>query len=190
MTTTLKILILVAFLCCSFPLFAQEEKPVDYNVQIIQKEAMHFIGLKAKTNMAMEDSLGTIGQLWGKAMQQGIMMMIPNKVSNNMYGLYYDYDFGESQSFTVMVACRVSTLDSIPEGMVGHTIPASRFAVFTTPQGNMIEIVKDGWQYVWENWMQENPNLASFVCDFEEYDETAMNMDAAVVKLYLGLKPE
>jgi len=107
-----------------------------------------------------------------------------------MYGLYYDYNFSESQSFTVLVACQVSTLDDVPDGMVGYTVPASRYAVFTTPQGNMNQIVKNGWQYIWEKWMAENPNQASFVCDFEEYDETAMNMEAAVVKLYLGLKPE
>jgi len=105
-----------------------------------------------------------------------------------MYGLYYDYDFGESQRFTVLVACQVSSLDSIPGGMVGHTIPASRFAVFTTPQGNMIQVVKNGCQYIWEKWMPENPGLPSFVCDFEEYDETAMNMEAAVVKTYVSLK--
>ena len=190
MKTSLSVIILTMFFCFSLTLFAQEGKPVDYKVQIVEKETMHFIGLTAKTNMAMEDSLGIISQLWGKAMQQGIMMVIPNKVSNNMYGLYYNYDFGEAQSFTVMVACQVSSLDSIPNGMAGYSIPASRFAVFTTPKGNMIQVVKDGWKHIWEKWMAENPGLWSNTCDLEEYDETAMDMEAAVVKIYVALKAE
>jgi predicted transcriptional regulator YdeE len=89
-----------------------------------------------------------------------------------------------------MVGCHVASLDTIPEGLEGFTIPASRFAVFTTPPGNMIQVVKDGWNYIWEKWTGPESKKRSFVCDFEEYNETAMNMEAAVVKLYVSLKNE
>ena len=107
-----------------------------------------------------------------------------------MYGLYYDYQFDEAQGFTVMVGCKVSSLDSIPKGMVGYSVSASRFAIFTTPKGNMIQVVKDGWKYIWGKWMPENPGVWSNTCDYEEYDETAMDMDSAVVKIYVSLKEE
>jgi predicted transcriptional regulator YdeE len=192
MKRSFNVLVFILMICFSITLRAQQgEKEVDYNTKIIQKETMYFIGITTRTGAAAEDGEeGKIGQLWGRFMQEGIMMRITNTVSRNVYGLYYDYDFGEQQAFTVMVGCRVASLDTIPEGLEGFTIPASRFAVFTTPPGNMIQVVKDGWNYIWESWTGPESKKRSFVCDFEEYNETAMNMEAAVVRLYVSLKNE
>ncbi|MFC1502215.1 GyrI-like domain-containing protein [bacterium] len=183
-------LVFVLIVCFSITLFAQEgEKKVDYQTKIVKKEAMHFTGITARTSVVAEDGEeGKISQLWGRFMQEGLMMKIPGKVTQSVFGLYYDYDFGEKQAFTVMVGCQVADLESIPEGLEGFTAPASRYAEFTTPSGNMIQVVKDGWDYIWGKWTDPESKQRSFVCDFEEYGDMSMDMENAVVKLYVSLK--
>jgi len=180
----------VLVLFCFFMVFAQEgEKILDYKTKIVEKETMYFIGITARTSVAAEDGEeGKISQLWGRFMQEGLMMKIQNKVSQSVFGLYYDYEFGEIEAFTVMVGCQVGNLESVPEGLEGFTAPASRYAEFTTPPGNMIQVVKDGWEYIWGKWTDPESKQRSFVCDYEEYGESSMDMENAVVKLYVSLK--
>ena len=183
------VLVFILLIGFSMNLWAQEgEKVAEYKTEIVQKETMYFIGITARTSMPEEDDAGKIGQLWGRFMQEGLMMKISDKVSQSMFGLYYEYDFGENQAFTVMVGCQVSNLDSIPEGLKGFTAPASRYVEFTTPPGNMIQVVKDGWSYIWEKWTDPESKNRSFVCDYEEYDDMSADMENAVVKLFVSLK--
>jgi predicted transcriptional regulator YdeE len=174
----------------SMALWTQEgEKKDDYQTKIVQQETMYFVGISDRTSMPDEDEgAGKIGQLWGRFMQEGLMMKIPDRISQSVFGLYYDYDFGETQAFTVMVGCQVASLEKIPEGLEGFTAPASRYAEFTTPPGNMIQVVKDGWSYIWEKWTDPESKNRSFVCDFEEYGDMSANMENAVVKLFVSLK--
>ena len=185
------VLVFILLIGFSGILCAQEvEKGADYKTKIVQKETMYFIGITARTSMPEEDDTGKIGQLWGRFMQEGLMMKIPDKVSQSVFGLCYDYDFGGKQAFTVMVGCQVANLDSIPKDLEGFTAPASRYAEFTTPPGNMIQVVKDGWSYIWEKWTDPESKNRSFVCDFEEYGAMSADMENAVVKLFVSLKSE
>ena len=63
-----------------------------------------------------------------------------------------------------------------------HTIPAGRYAKFIV-KGDMHQAVAGFWQQLWE---MDLPR--SFVCDFEEYQNSSM--DEAEIHIYIGLKEE
>ncbi|HSX37555.1 MAG TPA: effector binding domain-containing protein, partial [Chlamydiales bacterium] len=80
--------------------------------------------------------------------------------------------------------CEVASLDDVPEGLVGKTIPASKYAVFTTkgafPQGLIAT-----WQEVWKS------NLSrSYTSDFELYRSDFNPQKNPEVKVYIAIERE
>jgi len=67
--------------------------------------------------------------------------------------------------------------------MVLKTVPAGRYAVFTSERGPVQKVVIETWQRIWS----ELPSR-SFVADFEVYDRRAVDPANAVVEIYLGVK--
>lgn len=107
---------------------------------------------------------------------------IPNKINGNILALYTDYEGDYSKPYSWILGCEVSSLEKVPEGLVGKVIPASRYAVFTT-QGKFPQGLIAAWQDIWKT------NLArSYTCDFEVYQEGFDPEQNPEVKVYISLE--
>jgi predicted transcriptional regulator YdeE len=126
------------------------------------KLAFNVIGISVRTN----NNIGgkDIGNLWGKFMGESIFEKIPNKTSYDVYGIYTDYESDHMGDYTALVGCHVSSLEEIPEGMVGITIPASDYKIITA-KGKMPECVYEKWTEIWGNLELKR----TYVADFEVY---------------------
>jgi predicted transcriptional regulator YdeE len=152
------------------------------NYEIVNRDVSTIAGLSARTNNQSPDMGNVIGGLWKHFYEDGIYASIPNKKTSKALGIYTDYADDEKGDYTAMVACEVSEPGSIPQGAVIHTIPAGRYAKFIV-KGDMHQAVAGFWQQLWE---MDLPR--SFVCDFEEYQNSSM--DEAEIHIYIGLKEE
>ncbi len=108
---------------------------------------------------------GEIPKLWEVFMQKYTQIKTPS--SENMYGLYYDYD--ENNVFTSFAGLEVSEITSIPEGMVIKEIPSRDYAVFTF-KGHISEIGAF-WEKIYTEYMQKNNLVPDYGLSFELYDE-------------------
>jgi hypothetical protein len=77
----------------------------------------------------------------------------------SLFILTYEGDYTKPYSW--ILGCEVSSLDEIPEGLVGKVIPESKYAVFTT-QGEFPQGLIAAWQAVWKSNL-----LRSYTSDFE-----------------------
>ena len=54
-------------------------------------------------------------------MSEGIAEKIPNKIDQSILSIYTNYEGDHTQPYDTILGCKVSSLQEIPEGMVGQS---------------------------------------------------------------------
>jgi len=150
------------------------------NYEIVILDEKEVVGLSARTNNTAPDMGIVIGSLWERFYQEGIYTAIQDKKNDKALGIYTDYEGNEKDDYTIIVACEVDKTQNIPHGTIKRIIPAGKYAKFIV-KGDMHKAVTKFWQ---ELWCMDLPR--SFVCDFEEYQNS--DMEDAEIHIYIGLK--
>jgi len=151
-------------------------------MQTVKINSFHVIGISVKTTNKNQQSAQDIGALWGQFMQEQILDKIPNKVDNTVYSIYTDYEGDYTQPYTTVLGCKVSSLDDIPEGMVGKTFEGGSYTKFVS-KGDLTQgVVFQDWLKIWNSGLNRN-----YAADFEVYGERAMNPNDAEVDIFVGV---
>ena len=148
--------------------------------EIVKREEMHFIGYKVQVDPKVAHVL--IPALWDRFFREGITEKIPNKVADEPYGVYFDYEGDHEKPYTMMAGCLVTSLAEIPEGLTGHTAKATTYAHIEVI-GAFPSALVQAWQEVWKSDLPR-----AFATDFEHYSPL-FNRTPPRVDLYLSLKP-
>ena len=64
--------------------------------------------------------------------KENIFAKIPNKKSGDLLAIYTNYEGDYSKPYSWILGCEVTSLDSIPEGLVGKEIAEQKYAAFST----------------------------------------------------------
>jgi predicted transcriptional regulator YdeE len=140
------------------------------------------IGLAISTTNENNQSSTDIPALWGKFMSEGTLGLIPNKLDDTLYCIYTDYEKDHTKPYTTLLGCRVSSLDEVPEGMVGKTFSGGQYSV-RTAKGNILQgMVFNEWLQIWNS---DLPRI--FTADFEVYGAKAQNPEAAEVDIFVAI---
>lgn len=150
------------------------------NYEIVNLKEKTTIGICARTNNSSPDMSKVIGGLWTDFYQKGIYASISGKVNQKALGMYSNYAKDDKGDYITSVACEVESDTVAPANTVKAVIPAGKYAKFVV-KGHMQKAVADFWQ---ELWNMDLPR--SFVCDFEEYQNS--DMENAEIHIYIGLK--
>ncbi len=145
-------------------------------------ESFYIIGLSVRTRNEDQHLTNDIHNLWDVFMKKETIHRIPNKLENTLYGVYTDYENRDSGYYTAIVGCKVSTLDTIPDGMIGITINNGTYSKFIAKGDVTKNAIPDTWAKIWKS------NLSrTFSTDFEVYDERAINPVNAEVDIFVGV---
>jgi predicted transcriptional regulator YdeE len=146
-------------------------------------EKFSVIGISVRTTNENGQSGIDIPVLWNTFMTAGILERIPNKIDHSIYCIYTDYEKDHMAPYTTILGCKVDTLDTIPDGMVGKTIEEATYTVYTA-KGNILQgLVINEWIKIW------NSNLnRTFTADFEVYGEKAQDPENAEVEIFIAVK--
>ncbi len=131
--------------------------------KVLFKRAFKIIGISTKTGNGHAAS--DIATLWQRWFSEGIAEKIPNKVSEEVLNLYYEYETDQNGAYTVLLGCRVENLDTIPEGLDGDSFHSHNYAVYKH-SGKLPETVIDTWKSI----RNETNYLRTFIVDFDIYD--------------------
>jgi len=152
-------------------------------MKTVKLEAFHIIGIAVQTTNKDGKSAQDIGALWQKFMSENIIGQIPNKVDNEIYSVYTDYEGDYTQPYMTLLGCKVTSLDEIPEGMVGKSFDESTYLKYTA-KGNLADnIIYDAWSKIWNEDLKR-----TYVADFEVYGAKAQNPADAEVAIYVGVE--
>lgn len=148
-------------------------------------EGFNVIGITVRTSNNNGESSRDIGGLWQKFMSEQVVAKIPNKISDEIYSIYTEYEGDYTKPYTTMLGCKVSTLDDIPEGMAGMQFNSGNYTKFVA-QGNLMQgAVINKWQ---EIWAMEATNLKRvYTQDFEVYGAKALNPQDAEVDIFIAV---
>lgn len=139
------------------------------NYTVVHKPTIMVIGIECKTSNAPENAPHDIPKLWGQFYNEDIINQIPNKVSNEVIALYCDYEGDYTEPYSLVIGCSVSSLDSVPEGMVAKVIPAGSYAIFHAI-GEHPACLIETWGNIWQTELQR-----TYTGDYECYGEKFSN---------------
>lgn len=140
------------------------------------------IGISVRTTNQNGKSAQDIPALWAKFMGEGTLEKIPNRLSDDLYCVYTDYERDHTRPYTTILGCRVSTLESVPEGMVGKTIPAGDYVRYLS-KGNLREGAVIGtWHEIWGSDLPRK-----YTADFEIYGKRAQRPENAEVDIFVAI---
>jgi len=103
--------------------------------------------------------------------------------------LYTDYASDRNGDYTFFIGAKVSDTSAIPAAMVAKRVPAGKFAVVTSAQGAVQNVVPKAWQQIWS--LEDKSELGgarSYNADFEVYDQRSRDPQDSQVDVYVGIQ--
>ncbi|HNB40645.1 MAG TPA: GyrI-like domain-containing protein [Anaerolineales bacterium] len=143
---------------------------------------LKIIGIAVRTTNKDGQSARDIGELWGQFYSQNLLETIPNKLSNDIYSIYTDYKSDFTDEYTTLIGLQVSSLDTIPSGLIGRQFPTETFEVFTA-KGEMPQAVMNTWLDIWQ---RDNELQRKYTYDFEFYGEKSQNGENSEVQIFIA----
>jgi predicted transcriptional regulator YdeE len=145
--------------------------------------AFNIIGIAVRTTNENGQSSKDIPVLWEQFMTNGLLQKIPNRISDDVYCMYTDYEKDHTKPYTTIIGCKVTSLDNLPDGMIGKHIGDSKYSK-QVAKGNILEgLVYNAWLKIWG---LELPRI--FTADFEIYGAKAAHPNNAEVDIFVAVK--
>ncbi len=142
--------------------------------------AINVIGIALRTSNS--DPASAIQNHWKRFFEANILRKIPNKADATIYSVYTNYAGDYTQPYTMVIGAKVTTIATVPEGMVSITIPAQQYALITA-KGEMPNALVTAWQSIWTSDIKRN-----YKADFELYTPKFNNGQNSELDIYVGIQ--
>jgi predicted transcriptional regulator YdeE len=150
--------------------------------EIVEQPQFYLVGMAIRTTNQNGQSQQDIGALWGRIMQQNLLEKIENKVSDDTYCVYTDYETDYTGAYTCIIGCKVNSTDDMPKGFIGITIAADKYEIYHL-EGKFPEKVHLAWREIWGSDVNR-----AYSADFDLYSADAKSFEDTEVKIYLAVK--
>ena len=147
-------------------------------------EDFKIIGISTITTNENGKAASDLGLLWQRFFEENIIGKIENKVSNDIYAIYTDYESDFTGKYHTIIGLKVNSLDNIPEDLIGREFKNDTF-VKHTAKGEMPNAVVKTWKEIWDNNTTLN---RKYTYDFEVYTEKSQNGENSEVDIYIATK--
>ena len=152
-------------------------------MQTVKIKPFNIIGISIRTTNENGQASQEIAELWQKFMSETIVSKIPNKMGNDVYSLYTEYESDHTKPYTTILGCKVGNLDNIPDGMVGSSFKGGNY-IKTSAKGDLMQgLIVNHWSKIFEMGLDR-----IYSADFEVFGEKAQNPSDAEVDFYVSIK--
>ncbi|MEZ4903644.1 MAG: GyrI-like domain-containing protein [Spirosomataceae bacterium] len=145
-------------------------------------DGFKIIGIFKRTTNRDNQAQQDLGELWGQFYTDNIFDKIPNKSSGDILSIYTDYKSDFTDEYTTIIGVPVTTLDEIPNGLVGRSFEADTFQKFIA-KGEMPNAVINIWLDIWQ---RDNELNRKYTYDFEVYGLKSQNGANSEVEIYIA----
>ena len=146
------------------------------------KDSIKVIGIQTRTTNENNQHAEDIPKLWAKFQEEKVFDKIPNKKSNELIGLYSDYESDFTKPYNYMICCEVTSLEDVPEGFVSKIVPTADYIIFKA-QGKFPECLIKTWEKIWNSDLKR-----AYHHDFEIYKK--MDSNQSEIDVYIGVKSQ
>lgn len=150
----------------------------------VQVDPFKIIGISSWTTNADGQAVIDLGKLWNRFKAENLLMLIPNRLANDVYTVYTDYMTDHRGAFMAIIGCKVNSLDNIPRGLMGREFNGGQYRKFTA-KGKMPHVVIRQWQEIWN---EEKKLGRKYTTDFEVYGRKSRDPENAEVDIFIAIK--
>lgn len=134
---------------------------------------------KKTTNKGNQSSIDC-GNLWQKFETENFVEIITDKLGDEIYSVYFDYEGDDNKHFSYFIGCKVSIDTEEPEGMDSLIIPSEDYYKVTA-KGKMTGCITDAWKRIWSSGINR-----TYKYDFEVYDERSKDWSNAEMEIFVS----
>lgn len=142
------------------------------------------IGIATRTTNKDNQSQKDLERLWGQFYAENILEKVSNKISNEIISIYTDYKNDYTEDYTTIIGIPVSTLNEIPNGLIGREFPFENFEKFVA-KGEMPNAVVETWVDIWKKDKELN---RKYTYDFEVYGENSQKGENSEVEIHIAVE--
>lgn len=139
------------------------------------------VGISIRTNNNKAQQQGDIAQLWSTLISNNIVNKIENRISDDIYCVYTEYESDFNGEYTCFLGCQVSSLDKLDKELKTLKIEAQHYLEFVS-EGELPTCVLQTWNHIWNE-----KYTRAYKADFDIYGEDAKNASDAKVTTYLSI---
>lgn len=152
------------------------------NSENIKLEEITLVGISIRTNNERAQSQGDIAKLWEEFFAKNIISKVENKISDEIYCVYTNYESNFTGDYTTFLGCAVSKAhNESSDNLETLIISADNYRKFIS-EGELPNCVLQTWQHI---WVTEYPR--AYKADFDIYGVEAQNPTNAKVTTYLSI---
>jgi len=148
----------------------------------IKKEEFIITGISVRTINRDGKSQKDIAGLWERFMREQLSAGIPDKINNDIYCLYTDYESDHTGEYTTILGHRVHSLQNQPEDFESRLVPATKYRVYkltdSSPMG-----VGAAWDEIWRSDIDRK-----YTYDFDVYHSPTGNPADIEMEIWLSVK--
>nr|WP_315171444.1 GyrI-like domain-containing protein [uncultured Flavobacterium sp.] len=146
-------------------------------------EPFKIIGISVRTTNENNQAAKDIGDLWSRFLNEKVLEAIPNKIDNTVYSIYTEYESDHTKPYTTILGCKVATLNTIPDGMVGKSFDGGNYVKLSAKGDLMKDLIINKWLEIWQMDLQR-----VFTADFEVFGAKAQNPTDAEIDFLIAVK--
>lgn len=138
--------------------------------QLRRVDPMTVVGIVRRQS---NDKPEEIGKQWQEFMSKGGPKQIPNRLSDDIYVIYSEYEGDHTKPYSMLIGCSVFEGATLPSGFHARKIPGALYATFEA-KGPQPETLMATWKEIWSA-----PIERAFSVDFEQHsgkDDVLVNV--------------
>ena len=140
------------------------------------------LAMERKTTNQNGQSAIDCGTHWQKFEAGKYAERILNKISNEIFAVYHEYEGDHTAPYAYFIGCKVHSTTEVPAGMAALIIPGTEY-VKIVAKGIMPDCVANAWKNIWLSDIKR-----AYKADFEIYDERSKDWSNAEVDIYVSVK--
>ncbi|MFL5741151.1 MAG: GyrI-like domain-containing protein [Flavisolibacter sp.] len=148
----------------------------------IKLDSFSVVGLAVRTTNQSGQSQRDIGELWQRFFKEHIIEKILDKINDDIYCIYTDYESDMDGAYTAVLGCRVKSLQKIPEGLSGKLIPKASYRLYKS-KGKMPGSLLATWKDIWQSSIQRQ-----YLADFDVYRQKPDDTTEPEVETYVSVQ--
>ena len=148
----------------------------------LELEDFEIVGISVRTTNQNQQSEKDIGILWQRYYANDPIAMIENKISEDLYCVYTDYESDYSGAFTTVLGYKVKPGTLPPSGLIRKVILSSFYEVFIS-EGPLPSTVQETWKTIWNTDLKRR-----YTADFDVYGAHSKNPEKATVRTFVSIE--
>lgn len=148
----------------------------------VNLEGFSVVGISVRTSNKNKQAAKDIKELWKDFTRNNVANDINNRLSDDVYCIYTDYESDKDGTYTAILGFKVDNTNDITGEYDYKDIPGGKYYKFVA-EGELPESIDKAWEYIWQSDINRE-----YLADFEIYSPETRNHKKAKVPIYLSVQ--